>query len=95
MDTVPLTYNMEQAAAKLGCPRTWLRDQVTAGTVPHGRWAHVKGVFFTPENLSEIIADRQRAVRAKPSAPGQVTTESAPTDPVPAPFAALRSVRRA
>jgi hypothetical protein len=68
MTNVTGTYSLTQAADAIGCFLYWLRDQVTARTVPHGRWGIRKGVFFTADQLSEIVASRVRAVQAKPAA---------------------------
>jgi hypothetical protein len=68
MTNVTGTYSLTQAADAIGCFLYWLRDQVTARTVPHGRWGIRKGVFFTADQLSEIVASRVQAVQAKPAA---------------------------
>ena len=68
MTNVTGTYSLTQAADAIGCFLYWLRDQVTARTVPHGRWGIRKGVFFTTDQLSEIVASRVQAVQAKPAA---------------------------
>lgn len=97
MNHSTLTYDMRQAAELLGCSYSWLRDQVTAGTVPHGRWGSRKGVFFTSEDLAEILSSRQRAARARPSStrpsakgPGAASVRVVQ---VPVEFAGLRSAR--
>lgn len=46
---------IDQAAAVLSVPRTWLRDKVTCRQVPHLRLG--RHVRFAPEHLQRIIAD--------------------------------------
>lgn len=85
-------YSLDTAPAVLNCTRSWLRDQVTAGTVPHGRLGKRKGVFFTADDLKEIIETRRRPARERmddESAP----TESARVVSVPDRFVGLRSAR--
>jgi excisionase family DNA binding protein len=55
--------NIEQAAAYLNVPKTWVRDKVTAGEIPHTRIG--KHVRFTEEHLKRIIkqGEPQRARR--------------------------------
>ena len=45
---------IEQAAAVLNVPRSWLRDKVTVREVPHLRLG--RHVRFAPEHLRRIIA---------------------------------------
>jgi hypothetical protein len=92
MDHSLLTYDMRRAAEVLGCSYSWLRDQVTAGTVPHGRWGSRKGVFFMSEHLAEILASRQLAARARPSAVRPAASTVRVVE-VPTEFAGLRSAR--
>lgn len=85
-------YSLDTAPAVLNCTRSWLRDQVTAGTVPHGRLGKRKGVFFTADDLKAILETRRRPARvlmAEDSAP----RNSAPPVSVPDRFAGLRSAR--
>lgn len=86
------TYNMRRAAEILGCNYFWLRDQVTNDDVPHGRWGKRKGVFFTPEHLTEIINGRQRSGRE--TATVKPAPENSPKSPSPLPpeFRTLRSL---
>ena len=102
MTNVTGTYSLTQAADAIGCFLYWLRDQVTARTVPHGRWGIRKGVFFTADQLSEIVASRVQEVQAKPAArsarsglePSPDQREQATDLALPEEFASLRSVRR-
>jgi excisionase family DNA binding protein len=57
-------YTIDEATEVLRCRRSWLRDQVTAGTVPHLRLGKVKGVRFTADDLMQIAATRARPVGA-------------------------------
>ena len=87
-------YDIPSAAAVLDCTISWLRDQVTAGTVPHGRRGKRKGVFFTADDLNSIIEDRRRP--ARPIAAPKGTSASAAhvlLVAVPERFAGLRSAR--
>lgn len=49
-------YTIKEAAERLGCPWTTLRDKVTRGTVPHHRLHGVTGVRFTEADLEAIEA---------------------------------------
>ena len=87
-------YNRRAAAVVLDCKESWLRDQVTAGTVPHGRRGKVKGVFFTADDLRAILEARHR-----PARPHGAAQRMHPDEPVtaavdvPDRFAGLRSAR--
>ena len=50
----PGLLTIDQAAALLNVPRSWLRDKVTTRQVPHLRLG--RHVRFTPEHLQRIIA---------------------------------------
>lgn len=73
---------MEEAAARLGCSPYTLRDRVTRGEVPHHRAGRRKGVYFTQEDLDEILAGQARRATAP-------RTEMTLTE-IPAEFAVLR-----
>ena len=98
MESITRTFTIKQAAHELGCRPSWLRDQVTARQVPHGRWGVSKGVFFTAGHLDQILADRMQVVASKPSrcAPLAGAPQPKPSDPiaVPAVFARLRTARQ-
>jgi hypothetical protein len=85
-------YSIDEAANLLGCSRYWLRDQVTAGTVPHGRRGIRKGVFFTAGDLLEIVESRRRPAKPLPAPNAAASGAVTPTS-IPAEFAALRSAR--
>jgi excisionase family DNA binding protein len=87
-------FCMEEAADRLGCSPYTLRDRVTRGEVPHHRSGRRKGVYFTQEDLDEILAGQARratarGTRAQATAP---RTKMTPTE-IPAEFAVLRSSR--
>lgn len=64
-----ILYTRAEAAALLKCPESWLRDQVTAGTIPHIRLGKIKGVRFARADLEEITHLRRRSpVTADPEA---------------------------
>jgi excisionase family DNA binding protein len=46
---------IDEAARRLNVPRSWLRDRVTAGQVPHTRLG--RHVRFAPEHLAQIISE--------------------------------------
>ncbi len=52
-------YTIVEAAEALNVPRTWLRDKVTAGAVPHTRLG--RHVRFTEEHLAQIVAVGERS----------------------------------
>jgi hypothetical protein len=87
------TYTMIESADLIGCKFSWLRDQVTARAVPHGRWGKRKGVFFTPDDLEEIINSRRRAAAARRPAVSAVPPLAADVE-IPTEFASIRSARR-
>ena len=51
-------YSIDEAAEVLNVPRTWLRDKVTAGAVPHTRLG--RHVRFTDAHLAQIVAAGER-----------------------------------
>jgi len=93
MNDQQLTYTFAESADLIGCKLSWLRDQVTAGRVRHGRWGKRKGVFFTPEILEEIVDSRLRAAAARPPAASAMTPLAADID-IPIEFAGIRSARK-
>lgn len=87
-------YNPPAAAVVLDCKESWLRDQVTAGTVPHGRRGKVKGVFFTADDLRAILEARHHPARPQGAAQRMRPADPAtPAVDVPDRFAGLRSAR--
>jgi excisionase family DNA binding protein len=54
-------HSIDEAAEVLNVPRTWLRDKVTAGAVPHTRLG--RHVRFTEAHLAQIVAAGERTVR--------------------------------
>lgn len=55
---------IDEAAAVLHVPRSWLRDRVSARLVPHTRLG--RHVRFTPEHMSQIIAGGEESPRSTP-----------------------------
>lgn len=55
---------IDEAAALLRVPRSWLRDRVSARLVPHTRLG--RHVRFTAEHLAQIIAIGEQGPRATP-----------------------------
>ena len=55
-------YTIMEAAEALNVPRTWLRDKVTAGAVPHTRLG--RHVRFTEAHLAQIVhaGERQASI---------------------------------
>jgi excisionase family DNA binding protein len=53
-------YSIAEAAEALNVPRTWLRDKVTAGAVPHTRIG--RHVRFTEAHLARIVAAGERSI---------------------------------
>lgn len=61
-------YTIDEAASVLNVPRTWVRDKVTAGAVPHTRLG--RHVRFTDAHLAQIVAAGERGgAVARPSSP--------------------------
>lgn len=62
MTNLPLTYDINAAAARLGGAFTveWLRKRVNRGEIPHGKNGAGRGkagrIYFTDAHLAEIIA---------------------------------------
>lgn len=57
--------DIQQAADWLNVKYSWLRDQVTAGTVPHTRLG--RQIRFTREHLAAIVAAGERRPVQTPS----------------------------
>lgn len=48
-------FSLDEAAAILRCPPSWLEAQRAAGAVPHHRTGAVRGTYFTVADLCAII----------------------------------------
>lgn len=57
-------FTIDEAAAVLHVPRSWLRDRVSARLVPHTRLG--RHVRFTPEHLAQIIASGEESPHSTP-----------------------------
>jgi hypothetical protein len=68
--TEPLTYNIEEAAAKLGTAFTpdWLKHHINE--LPHGRTGTGTGrggrIFFDADDLTEIVRRHKKNVAPDP-----------------------------
>jgi len=60
IEHAPRLLTIDQAAERLGVPRTWLRDKVSARAVPHTRLG--KHVRFTAAHLASIVAAGEQEV---------------------------------
>jgi hypothetical protein len=51
-----LRFTKEEAAAKLNCTPSWLANKVRAGEVPHQRAAGSHRIYFTQQDIDQIVA---------------------------------------
>ena len=65
-------YTIAEAAEALNVPRTWLRDKVTAGAVPHTRLG--RHVRFSEAHLTQIVAAGERGAAERQLIPRQSPT---------------------
>ncbi|MFD6097163.1 hypothetical protein ACFVWN_20550 [Nocardiopsis flavescens] len=74
-----LAYTPEEAAQRLACTESWLRDQAKARKIP---WTRISGsVRFTPEHLRWILDHFEVAVRPEPTPKKRRKRASAPKNP--------------
>ena len=91
METLERTYNLDEAAEALGISRWTLRDWVSRHEVPHRRRGRVKGVYFTEDDLAEILDGQARPALVVPTQARK--SRQAPLvsfEDLPAEFAVLR-----
>ena len=91
METLERTYTLDEAAEALGISRWTLRDWVSRHEVPHRRRGRVKGVYFTEDDLADILEARARPALALPTQARK--NRQAPLvslEDLPAEFAVLR-----
>lgn len=89
MERLERTYTLDEAAKVLGISRWTLRDWVSRHEVPHRRRGRVKGVYFTEDDLAEILDARARpalVTQARKSRQAPLVS----LEDLPAEFAILR-----
>ena len=91
MERLERTYTLDEAAEALGISRWTLRDWVSRHEVPHRRRGRVKGVYFTEDDLDEILDAQARPALALP-AQARMSRQASlvSVEDLPAEFAVLR-----
>lgn len=95
METLERTYTLDEAAEALGISRWTLRDWVSRHEVPHRRRGRVNGVYFTEDDLAEILDGQARpALVVSTQARKRRQAPLVSLEDLPAEFAVLRRGQR-